>query len=113
MSRCSTKTECKGAKRESGRRQQFKSLTNQELVNRGVWDLNCLEVNARRMLQAAIVFLTKTVGKNVLMTVGASEGWALSDAQVEYANVIFFWQWIFKLPLNTFKKEVLFSFFLL
>ena len=44
---------------------------DQELVVRGVWDLNCLQVTARRTLQAAIVFLTKTVGKNVLMSVGA------------------------------------------
>ena len=47
-----------------------------------MWDLNCLEVTARRTLQAAILFLTKTVGKNVLMSVGASESWALSDVQV-------------------------------
>ena len=44
---------------------------DQELMSRGVWDLNCLEVAARHTLQAAIVFLTKTVGKNVLMSVGA------------------------------------------
>ena len=37
---------------------------------RGVWDLNFLEVAAKHMLQAAILFLTKTVGKNVLMSVG-------------------------------------------
>ena len=51
-----------------------------------MWDLNCLEVTASCTLQAAILFLTKTVGKNVLMSVGASEGWALSDVQVAYAN---------------------------
>ena len=36
-----------------------------------MWDLNSLEVAARRTLQAAIVFLTNRVVKNVLRSVGA------------------------------------------